>query len=88
MTNLTISQQKSFLFYFMKPYSIIITNRIKQSSFILFNTLKRCKSENEIDILTALYGSGPAYYVLFNDIIRNLFIKMGFTKKDSNSLHK
>ena len=82
MTNLTISQQKSFLFYFMKPYSISITNRIKQF-LSSFSTLKRCKSENEIDILTALYGSGPAYYVLYNDIIRNLFIKMGFTKKDS-----
>ena len=66
----------------MKPYSISITNRIKQF-LSSFSTLKRCKSENEIDILTALYGSGPAYYVLYNDIIRNLFIKMGFTKKDS-----
>ena len=82
MTNLTISQQKSFIFYFMKPTSIDVTNKIKRV-LSSFSTLKRCKSENEIDMLTALYGSGPAYYVLFNDIIRSIFIKRGFTKKDS-----
>ncbi len=51
--------------------------------FKTFSQIKKCKSEDQLDKLTALYGSGPAYYVYFNDIIMKSFIDMGFNRRDS-----
>ena len=51
--------------------------------FKTFSQIKKCKSEDQLDKLTALYGSGPAYYVYFNDIITKSFMKLGFNRRDS-----
>ena len=51
--------------------------------FKTFSKIKKCKSEDQLDKLTALYGSGPAYYVYFNDIITKSFMKLGFNRRDS-----
>ena len=82
MTNLAVSVRHSFLFYFIGKSTDTIPRKLNKflSSFA---SIKRCASENSIDKLTALYGSGPAYYVFFNDIVKNSFIQMGFNKKES-----
>ena len=51
--------------------------------FKTFSKIKKCNSEDQLDKLTALYGSGPAYYVYFNDIITKSFMKLGFNRRDS-----
>ncbi len=82
MTNLTIKDYKSFVFYYSKSLDNKKT-KILINFFSLFSKLKKCHLEDEIDKLTALYGSGPAYYVFFNKIIRDSFLQMGYSKKDS-----
>tara|TARA_B100000035_G_scaffold291706_2_gene279762 strand:+ start:1412 stop:2206 length:795 start_codon:yes stop_codon:yes gene_type:complete len=82
MTNLAISVGQSYLFYFMSKSSKMISNKLNKF-LSSFSVAKRCARETSIDKLTALYGSGPAYYIFFNDIVKNSFIQMGFTKKES-----
>ena len=82
MTNLAISFQSGYVFYYAKPLSKKILARA-QGFLSDFSYAKRCIDEDQIDKLTALYGSGPAYYVFFNDVIRQSFMKMGFSTKES-----
>ena len=82
MTNITISNDKSYIFYFMKSFNKHINIKLNKF-FSKFSKLKKCKSEEEIDKITALYGSGPAYYVYFNQIIRDSFTKMGYKEKEA-----
>jgi len=82
MANLTIKNFKSYVFYFSKSLDKKNTKKI-QNFFSQFSKLKKCKIEDEIDKLTALYGSGPAYYVFYNKILRESFIKMGYSQKDT-----
>ena len=82
MTNLTISNGEAIIFYYNKtPFK---KNTMKAEVFFKkFSKIKKCKSEDQLDKLTALYGSGPAYYVYFNDIITKSFMKLGFNRRDS-----
>lgn len=82
MTNLTIRNFESYIFYYSKSLDKKQT-KIIEGFFSQFSKLKRCRIEDEINKLTALYGSGPAYYVYFNKIIIESFIQMGYSKKDS-----
>ena len=77
MTNLAISERQSYMFYFMKKGSKKVVDKINK--FLLtFSDTKKCSEENHINKLTALYGSGPAYYIFFNSIIKKSFEQMGF----------
>ena len=82
MTNITISDNKSYVFYHMKPFSRNIVRRL-DDFFNSFSKLKKCLNEGDIDKITALYGSGPAYYAYFNQIIKNVFINMGYSINDA-----
>jgi len=82
MANLTIKNYNSYIFYYSKSLSNK-NNKVLQKFFSSFSKLKKCRTEDDIDKLTALYGSGPAYYVFYSKIIRECFIKMGYSKKDS-----
>ena len=82
MANLTIKNFKSYVFYFSKSLNKK-NDKVLQDFFSQFSRLKKCKLEDDIDKLTALYGSGPAYYVFYNQIIRESFIKLGYSQKDS-----
>jgi pyrroline-5-carboxylate reductase len=82
MTNITISTDISYIFYFIKSFNKKSDTKLSKF-FNKFSILKKCKTEEDINKITALYGSGPAYYVYFNQIIRDSFIKMGFKKKDA-----
>ena len=84
MTNLTVSNGEAIIFYYNKtPFK---KNIMKAEAFFkTFSKIKKCKSEDQLDKLTALYGSGPAYYIFFNSIIKRSFEQMGFNKKESDS---
>ena len=66
----------------MRPFSRNIINKLDKF-FGIFSKLKKCSNEGDIDKITALYGSGPAYYVYFNKIIKDVFINMGYREKDA-----
>lgn len=82
MTNITISDSEAHIFYHMKPFSKNIVG-ILNKFFDPFSKLKKCIHEGDIEKITALYGSGPAYYVYFNKIIKDVFINMGYSEKDA-----
>ena len=82
MTNITISDAESHVFYHMKPISSKIVKRLDKF-FNSFSKLKKCTNEEDINKITALYGSGPAYYVYFNQIIKDVFINMGYSNNDA-----
>jgi pyrroline-5-carboxylate reductase len=82
MTNITISDSEAHIFYHMKPCSKNILSRLN-NFFNTFSKLRKCIVEGDIDKITALYGSGPAYYVYFNKIIKNVFINMGYSDNDA-----
>lgn len=82
MTNLTVSNGKAIIFYYNK-ISVNKSAMKAESFFKTFSKIKKCKSEDQLDKITALYGSGPAYYVYFNDIITRSFMELGFNRRDS-----
>tara|TARA_Y100000768_G_scaffold375598_1_gene346577 strand:+ start:2049 stop:2846 length:798 start_codon:yes stop_codon:yes gene_type:complete len=82
MTNLTIANFDSYIFYYSKTLDAKTTKSLN-NFFSKFSKLSKCRSEDEIDKITALYGSGPAYYIFFNKIVRDSFIQMGYSIKDS-----
>ena len=82
MTNVTISDSESHVFYHMKPFLNKIVKRLDKF-FNNFSKLKKCINEEDINKITALYGSGPAYYVYFNQIIKDVFINMGYSNNDA-----
>ena len=84
MTNLAISERQSYMFYFMKNGSRKVVDKIDKF-LSTFSVIKKCSEENHINKLTALYGSGPAYYIFFNSIIKKSFEQMGFNKTESDN---
>ena len=82
MTNVTISDSESHVFYHMKPFSSMVVKSLDKF-FNSFSKLKKCINEEDINKITALYGSGPAYYVYFNQIIKDVFINMGYSNNDA-----
>ena len=64
----------------------------KQHSDLLSTVFKKqkqlieCKSEDELNKITALYGSAPAYYILFNETIKNIYKKLGYTSSQASKL--
>jgi pyrroline-5-carboxylate reductase len=82
MTNVTLSDSEAYVFYHMKPFSKNVSGMLNKF-FDTFSKLKKCINEGDIDKITALYGSGPAYYVYFNKIIKDVFINMGYSEKDA-----
>ncbi len=54
--------------------------------FSLFGSIKISKSEIEMDKITALIGSGPAYFIYFAESMIKTFQKFGFSKDESSRL--
>jgi len=59
--------------YFRKIFS-------KNSSLI------KCETEDKIDKITALSGSGPAYYYFITEILKQKAIEFWFSKKESENI--
>ena len=56
--------------------------------FKLFGTTTRVNKEVQIDKLTALCGSGPAYFIYFTEIVKDTFKKFGFKENEAEQLSK
>ena len=54
--------------------------------FSLFGSIKILQSETQIDKVTALIGSGPAYFIYFAESIIKTFQSFGFSKDESQKL--
>ena len=54
--------------------------------FSLFGSIKILKSESQINKITALIGSGPAYFIYFAESMVKTFQSFGFTKYESELL--
>ncbi len=59
-----------------------ITNRMFESGGLVFNV----HDEQKLDAITALSGSGPAYYYWFSEVLADAANKIGFTKEESDIL--
>ena len=54
--------------------------------FNLFGSVRFVKTEAQIDKITALLGSGPAYFIYFAESIIKAFQSFGYSKDESNNL--
>ena len=65
-------------------------NRFKSliNFFKLFGVTTRVNTEMQIDKLTALCGSGPAYFIYFTEIVKDTFKKFGFGENEAEQLSK
>ena len=73
--------------------SIYMEKRIKKDDaaslrnlFNLFGSVRFVKTEAQIDKITALLGSGPAYFIYFAESIIMAFQSFGYSKDESNDL--
>ncbi len=51
-----------------------------------FSTVIMCESEDKIDAITALSGSGPAYFFRILEIFSQKAQELGFSKEESDSI--
>ena len=65
-------------------------NKLKSLEYFfkLFGTTTIVKRESQIDKITALCGSGPAYFIYFTEIIKDTFKKFGFKENEAEQLSK
>ncbi len=54
----------------------------------LFGVITRVNTEMQMDKLTALCGSGPAYFIYFTEIVKDTFKKFGFKESEAEQLSK
>ena len=54
----------------------------------LFGSTSIVNKEIQMDKLTALCGSGPAYFIHFTEIVKDTFKKLGFKENESEQLAK
>ena len=66
-----------------------ISKQNKNKTTILFNKVGKTlwfSHEKELDKVTAISGSGPAYYFLFIDLLEKISTELGFNKKIAKKL--
>tara|TARA_Y100001970_G_scaffold293726_1_gene442663 strand:- start:3344 stop:4144 length:801 start_codon:yes stop_codon:yes gene_type:complete len=86
MTNINAKYGNALSFvYYKKNVEKKVISRINLL-FKLFGTISDVKSELQLDKITALCGSGPAYFIHFAEIIKNAFKRLGFKDKDAEDL--
>ena len=76
--------------------TFIFSNKFCKSSrvtsikrfFNIFGTSHILKNENEIDKVTALTGSGPAYFIHFLEAMIQTFKKFGFSENEAETYAK
>ncbi len=88
MTNINaqFGNAQSFIFTDKNFPEKRLNNLVK--FFKLFGTTTRVNKEVQIDKLTALCGSGPAYFIYFTEIVKDTFKKFGFKENEAEQLSK
>lgn len=86
MTNINAKYNNAISsIYFDKSFKKTKTTSLKRI-FSLFGNVRILKNEPEIDKVTALIGSGPAYFIYFSETMIEIFQSFGFSKSESNDL--
>jgi len=83
MTNINAKYLHALSFVY---FGAKVNSKSKMLIKEVFNNLGKIqilKSESAIDKVTALVGSGPAYFIHFAEEMSNIFFKLGFSKKES-----
>ena len=88
MTNINSKYGSATTFMFKNKFCKSNVVNIVKIFFNIFGTSHILKKEIEIDKVTALVGSGPAYFIHFLEGIIQTFKNFGFSESDSNAYAK
>ena len=83
MTNINSKYGYASTFLFSNKFCKKVDSNMVKKFFCMFGTSSTLKQESEIDKITALIGSGPAYFIYFLEGIIQTFKKFGFSERDS-----
>lgn len=88
MPNLPIQYNQGIFAYLANKN--ITKNEIKNLSKVFenFGTCIELRDEKDFDIITGIFGSGPAYIFLLQEIFEEIINSFGIDKKDSSQLTK
>ncbi|MBU6339836.1 MAG: pyrroline-5-carboxylate reductase [Rickettsiales bacterium] len=86
MPNLPIKESQGIFPYFVNKN---INNDEKKSLHKIFNNFGQAfllKDEKSFDIMTAIFGSGPAYIFYLEEVLAGIAVKSGIKKDEADSL--
>ena len=81
MTNINAKYSNAISFFYFNKKIKSEHRRLTIKLFNNFGSVHLAKSELEIDKVTALIGSGPAYFIYFAESLAKVFEGFGFSKK-------
>jgi len=88
MPNLPIQYSQGIFTYFCNKNITKLEVKNLQKIFEKFGYAFELKNENLFSVATAIFGSGPAYIFLLQEIFSQLTIKLGIDKNKSEQLIK
>lgn len=83
MTNINAKYLQALSFVYFGSQVSSKSKSLIKDVFNCFGEVQILKSESSMDKVTALVGSGPAYFIHFAEEMSNIFSKLGFSKKES-----
>ena len=83
MPNLLVEVKKSTTGIFSSSLKVAEKKKI-ENYFSFFGKLIWLKNEKELNFFTAFFGGGPAYVSFFLKVLREILVKKGFNKSESN----
>jgi len=88
MTNINSKYGNASTFIFSNKFCKAGKTALIKRFFNIFGTSYILKNENQIDKVTALTGSGPAYFIHFLEGMIEVFKKFGFSENEAKSYVK
>lgn len=86
MPNLPVSVWKWVIWYFSSDEVSSDDKKIFMNIFSNLWEIIKLDSEDMIDKITALSGSGPAYFYYFTELLKQKAMSMGFSKTESEKI--
>lgn len=83
MPNLALKYQASLTGWIAHQKCSKRTLQIARKIFLSWGKEIRCQKEEQLNIITATAGSGPAYFLLMADLIYQFALKNNFSKKQA-----
>ena len=83
MTNINARHESAMSFVYMNKECTKMEDGVISNLFEKFGSLYYATSENQLNKITALIGSGPAYFIHFVESIIKTFEGFGFSKVES-----
>lgn len=88
MPNLPIQDSQGIFTYFLNKNFTKSESQKLEKIFTKFGAILKLKDENLFDIATAIFGSGPAYIFLLQEIFSKIAIKNKISEEQANELVK